>query len=150
MAEDAGAAEPRSYRARFSSRRAGVGRSRNATPAGRDGQLTRCAEEGPMARERSELAQRRGQLTRSLPGLSENRADTYRRNSDALALDRAGVKHARPEEMVRLREAEVAADAAIRDVQRELRDIDAEIKLRPRPGLGARFGRTARRARATR
>ena len=44
-----------------------------------------------MARERSELAQRRGQLTRSLPGLSENRADTYRRNNDALALDRAAV-----------------------------------------------------------
>ena len=102
-----------------------------------------------MARERSELEQRRGQLTRSLPGLSENRADTYRRNS-ALALDRAGVKHERPEEMVRLGEAEVAADAAIRDVQRELRDIDAEIKLTPRPGLGARFGRTARRARAAR
>jgi hypothetical protein len=50
--------------------------------------------------------------------------------------------------MVRLGEAEVAADAAIRDAQRELRDIDAEIKLRPRPRLGARFGRTARRARA--
>ena len=49
-----------------------------------------------------------------------------------------------------LGEAEVAADAAIRDVQRELRDIDAEIKLRPRPGLGARVGRAARRARAAR
>jgi hypothetical protein len=35
--------------------------------------------------------------------LSENRTDTYRRNSDALALGRAGVKHERPEEMVRLR-----------------------------------------------
>ena len=103
-----------------------------------------------MARERSELVQRRGQLTLSLPGLSENRADTYRRNSDALALDRAGVKHEQPEEMMRLGEAEVAADAALRDVQRELRDIDAEIKLRPRPGLGARFGRTARRAHAAR
>jgi hypothetical protein len=70
-----------------------------------------------VGRERSELEQRRGQLTRSLRGLSENRADTYRPNSDALALDRAGVKSERPEEMVRLREAEVAADAAIRDVQ---------------------------------
>jgi hypothetical protein len=103
-----------------------------------------------MASERSELEQRRGQLTRSLPGLSENRADTYCRNSDALALDRAGVKRERPDEIVRLGEAEVAADAAIRDVQRELRDIDAEIKLRPRPGLGARFGHTASRARAAR
>src|SRR5438105_14098318 len=79
-----------------------------------------------MARERSELEQRRGELSRSLPGLSENRAETYRHNSAALALDRAGVKHERPQEMVRLGADEVAADAAIRDVQRELRDIDAE------------------------
>ena len=99
-----------------------------------------------MARERSELEQRHAELRRSLPGLNEKRADSYRRNSDAFALDRAGVKHERPEEMVRLGEAEVAADAAIRDVQRELRDIDAEIKLRRRAGLGARFGRTARRS----
>jgi hypothetical protein len=41
-----------------------------------------------MASERSE---------QSLQGLSENRADAYSRNSDALALDRAGVKHERPE-----------------------------------------------------
>lgn len=103
-----------------------------------------------MARERSELEQRRGELMRSLPGLSKNRAATYRRNSDALALDRAGVKHERPQEMVRLEEAEVAADTAIRDAQRELRDVDAEIKLKPRSGLAARFGRAGRRARAAR
>ena len=103
-----------------------------------------------MARERSELEQRRDELTRTLPGLSENRANTYRRNSDALALDRAGVKHERPQEMVRLGADEVAADAAIRDVQRELRDIDAEIKLMPRRRLGARVGRALRRARADR
>lgn len=103
-----------------------------------------------MPRERSELEQRRDELTRSLTGLSDNRADTYRRNSYALARDRAGVKRERPEEMMRLREAEIAANAAIRDFQRQLRDIDAEIKLHPRPGLGARFGRAARRARAAR
>ena len=103
-----------------------------------------------MARERSELEQRRAELTRSLPGLSDKRADSYRRNSDALALDRAGVRHERPEEMVRLGDAEVAADAAIRDVQRELRDIEAEIKLMPRPGLGARVGRAFRRGDAAR
>jgi len=103
-----------------------------------------------MSRERSELEQRRGELSRSRPGLSENRAETYRRNSDALALDRAGVKHERPQEMVRLGEDEVAADAAIRDVQRELRDIDAEIKLMPRRRLGARVGRALHRARADR
>ena len=101
-----------------------------------------------MAVERSdELEQRRGELTRSLPGLSESRAKTYRQNSDAVARARAGVRHERPEEMVRLGEAEVAADAAIRDVQRELRDIDAEIELMPQPGLGARIGRALRRPR---
>ena len=103
-----------------------------------------------MTRERSELEQRRAELTRSLPGLSDNRADTYRRNSDAVALDRAGVKHERPEEMLRLGEAEVAAHTAIRDVQRELRDIDEEIKRSPRPGLGTRVGRAFRRARVNR
>jgi hypothetical protein len=104
-----------------------------------------------MAVERShELEQRRDELTRSLPGLSESRAKTYRLNSDALALDRAGVKHERPQEMVRLGEAEVAADAAIRDVQRELRDIDAEFERIPRRGLGGRVGRAVRRARANR
>lgn len=77
-----------------------------------------------MAMERSELEQRPDELTRSLPGLSDDGAHAYRRNSDALVLDRAGVKPERPEEMVRLGEAERAADAAIRDVQRELRDID--------------------------
>ena len=103
-----------------------------------------------MTRERSELERRRAELRRSLPALTEKRADSYRRYSDALALERAGVKYERPEEMVRLDQAEVAADAAIRDVQRELRDIDAEIKLIPHSRLGARVGRAARRAHANR
>lgn len=95
-------------------------------------------------RERSELEQRRDELTQSLPALSENRAKTYRRNCDARALDRAGVKSERPEEITRLGQAEVAAEAALRDVQRELRDIDAEIALIPRPRFGVRVGRIVR------
>jgi hypothetical protein len=91
-----------------------------------------------MARDRSELEQRRGQLAQLLPALNNNQANTYRRNCDALALNRAGVKHEDPEELVRLAEAEVAADAAIRAVQRELRDIDAEIELMPRRRFGTR------------
>ena len=83
-----------------------------------------------MASERSELEQRRAEARQSLPGLNEKRADTYRRYSDALMLALAGVKDERPEEMVRQDKAEVAADAAIRAVQRELREIDEEIKLR--------------------
>jgi len=98
-----------------------------------------------MAQDTShELEDRRDALTESLAGLSRQRADSYRQNSDALALGRAGVKQERPEEMVRLGEAEVAADAAIRDAHRELRDIDAEIDRRPRPGLGSRIFRRGR------
>jgi hypothetical protein len=101
-----------------------------------------------MTQERSnELEQRREELTRSLPGLSQQRADSYRVNSDALALGRAGVKQEHPDEMTRLRDAEAAADTAIRDVQRELRTIDAEIERRPRAGFGAKFGRAVRRGR---
>ena len=103
-----------------------------------------------MAEEKSQqLEDRRDELTSSLEGLSRERASSYRKNSDALALGRAGVKHERPEEMARLGEAEVAADAAIRDAQRELRDIDAEIERRPSAGFGAKFGRAFRRRRAT-
>lgn len=65
-----------------------------------------------MTGERSqELEQRRDELARSLPGLSREQAASYRRNNDALALGRAGVKHERPEEMVRLDEAELAEPA---------------------------------------
>jgi hypothetical protein len=97
-----------------------------------------------MARERSELEQRRDELRRSLPGLSEARAATYRSNSDALALDRTGVKHEGREEMARLKEAQEVADGATRDVHRELRDINSQIELNRRRGLRARFRRTSR------
>lgn len=100
-----------------------------------------------MSTRRSELEERRGELTRALPALSENQAHTYRRNCDALALDRAGVKREQPQELVRLEEAEVAAHTAIRDAQRELRDVDLEIERLPRRGLGARAAGAFRRAR---
>ena len=100
-----------------------------------------------MARETSELEQRRSELTRSLPELSEKRAQTYRLNSDALALQRSGVTQEQPDDIVRLREAEVAADTAVRDVQRELHGIEAEIEQMPGRSLGARLGRALHRAR---
>jgi hypothetical protein len=102
-----------------------------------------------MSGRRSELEQRRGDLTRSLPGLNEKRASTYRLNSDALALDRAGVKHEAAGDMERLKDNEVAADAAIREVQLELRQVDAELGRMPRRGFG-RVGRAVRRGRADR
>lgn len=97
-----------------------------------------------MARERSELEQRRSELTQSLIELSKNKDRTYRQNSDALARDRAGVKHEKTEEMARLGGAEVAANDALRKVQRELRDIDAELAAMPRPRLGARIAHALR------
>ena len=100
-----------------------------------------------MLEERSELAQRRAQLTDLLPELSENQANTYRRNSDALARGRAGVKQQSAHEMTRLGDAEVAATKAVRDAQRELRDIDVEIARLPRSGLSARLQRGFRGAR---
>lgn len=100
-----------------------------------------------MASDRSELERRRAELTESVPVLSEERTDTYRRNSDAMARARAGVKQEQPEEMLRLGQAEMDADGAIRDAQRELRDIDAAIALLPRGGFGARVRRAVRRPR---
>lgn len=102
-----------------------------------------------MAGRRSEVERRRNELARSLPDLSEKRTNTYRLNSDALALDRAGVKSQAAGEMERLNENEVAADAAIRDVQQELRQLDAEMERMPRRGFG-RVGRAVRRARTDR
>ena len=84
-----------------------------------------------MAEERSDhLERRRDELTRSLPRLSEKQANTYRLNSDARALDRAGVKHQASGEMERLKGNEAAADTAIRDAQRELRQLDVDLEGR--------------------
>jgi hypothetical protein len=102
-----------------------------------------------MAGRRSEVERRRDELARSLPDLNAKRTNTYRLNSDALALDRAGVKRHETGEMERLKENEVAADAAIRDVQLELRQLDAEMERMPRGGFG-RVGRAVRRARTDR
>ncbi|TMK34069.1 MAG: hypothetical protein E6G32_09455 [Actinobacteria bacterium] len=92
-----------------------------------------------------ELRERRKVLSESLPALSQKRTDTYRLNSDALALDRAGVKQQAPQQRAQLGEDEVAADAAIRDAQLEIRHLDAQIQSAS--GLGARVGRAARRVR---
>jgi hypothetical protein len=96
-----------------------------------------------------ELQQRRSVLSESLPALSRKRDDTYRLNSDALALDRTGVSRRSPQELAQLGEGQAGADAAMRDAQRELRDVDAEIRLASGGGLGARVARVVRRARSS-
>jgi hypothetical protein len=75
----------------------------------------------------SHLKRRREQLWASLPALSKNRAETYRLNSDALTLARAGSTYQDPQKMARLSDDEVAADDAMRGVQREIRQLDEEI-----------------------
>lgn len=87
----------------------------------------------------SHLKRRREQLTASLPELSQNRADTYRLNSDALTLGRAGATYQDPQKMARLGEAEVTADDALRGVQLEIRQLDKEIGEIRRSANGA-FG----------
>ena len=75
----------------------------------------------------SHLKRRRDQLRASLPALSKNRAETYRLNSDALTIARAGTTYQDPQKKARLSEDEVAADEAMRGVQREIRQLDEEI-----------------------
>src|SRR6476660_925973 len=77
-----------------------------------------------LAEDASRLKRRRERLWASLPALSQNRAATYRLNSDALAIARTGVTYQDPRKMALLREAEVAADEAMRGVQREIRQLD--------------------------
>jgi hypothetical protein len=97
-----------------------------------------------------ELKRRRDELTKSLPALGQERAETYRLNSDALALDRAGVKTAAPQEMARLQQEQEAADVAVRDAQRELRQLDTEMENEAGSRRGGRLGRAFGRVRGDR
>ena len=94
---------------------------------------------------RGDLEQRRNELTRSLAGLSDERARSYRLSSDALALDRAGVKRQTPQELEQLKASETAAHDALRAAQCEVRDLDTEIANAPSGGFRSKFGRARRR-----
>jgi hypothetical protein len=76
---------------------------------------------------RQQLKRRRDELRASLPALSQNRAATYRLNSDALAVGRSAETYQDPREKARLSAAEVTADDAMRGVQREIRRLDQQI-----------------------
>jgi hypothetical protein len=77
------------------------------------------------------------------------RDHTYRLNSDALALDRAGVTRRTAQELASLGEDQAGAEAAIREAQREIRDLDAEIQRAPGNGLAARAARVVRLGRSS-
>jgi hypothetical protein len=93
----------------------------------------------------TELRLRRSELAGSLSELSRRRDHTYRLNSDALALGRAGVRQHTPEELARLGEGQAGAEAAIRDAQCEIRDIDVQLQGASGGRFGAKVGRALRR-----
>jgi hypothetical protein len=92
-----------------------------------------------LGKRASQLKRRREQLRASLPALSQNRADTYRLNSDALTLGRTGATYQDPQKMAQLGEAEATADDAMRGAQLEIRRLDHEIREIGRSSDGA-FG----------
>ena len=92
----------------------------------------------------NDLKRLRETLRGSLPALSRNRADTYRLNSEALALGRTGVTYQAPREMAQLAADEVTADDAMRSVQREIRQLDEAIAKASHKGFGTRAQRSGR------
>jgi hypothetical protein len=94
------------------------------------------AESSAHQRERCE------ELAESLPALSQRRVDTYRLNSEALTLNRTAVTHHPPQEMCEWKKTRWQADAAIRDAQRALRQLDAQANS----ASGARLAGRVRRA----
>jgi hypothetical protein len=104
-----------------------------------------------LSKRASHLKRRREQLWASLPALSQNRADAYRLNSDALTLGRTGATYQDPQKMAQLGEAEVTAYDVMRGVQREIRQLDkeiGEIGASPDGAFGSKIGRGLRHSRA--
>ncbi|HSC73448.1 MAG TPA: hypothetical protein VLB89_04725 [Gaiellaceae bacterium] len=94
-----------------------------------------------------ELHKRRGEVSAELPALTLRRDRMFQLKCDAEKLDRFGVTHHTAAEIARLAEDQAAADAAVRDVQLQLREIDDEIRRASSGGgLNATIGRVLRRA----
>lgn len=92
-----------------------------------------------------ELHQRRAELSTQLPALTLRRDHAFQLKCDAEKLDRFGVTHHTATEMARMAEEQAAADAAVRAMQLQLRDIDDEIRSASGVGLTARIGHLLRR-----
>jgi hypothetical protein len=92
-----------------------------------------------------ELHQRRAELSALLPGLALTRDYVFQLKCDAERLDRFGVTHHTAAEMARLAEDQAAAEARVRALQLQLRDVDDEIRSASGGGLTATIGRVLRR-----
>jgi hypothetical protein len=89
----------------------------------------------------NELHRRRDELQTQLTALTEQRERAFRVNSDALALQQAGVTHRDGAAMKELADAESAGDSAMTTLRREIEAIDKEL-AHDRPGRLAGFART--------
>jgi hypothetical protein len=92
-----------------------------------------------------ELHQRRAELSAQLPGLTLKRDHAFQLKCDAEKLDRFGVTHNTATEIAQMAEEQAAADAAVRAVQLQLRDIDDEMRSASGGGLTATIGHLLRR-----
>jgi hypothetical protein len=92
-----------------------------------------------------ELHQRRAELSAQLPGLTLRRDHMFQLKCDAEKLDRFGVTHHTAAEMTQMAESQAAAEAAVRAIQLQLRDIDNDIRSTSGGGLTMSIGRLLRR-----
>jgi hypothetical protein len=92
-----------------------------------------------------ELHQKRAELSAKLPPLILTRDHAFQLKSDAEKLDRFGVTHHTATEMAHMAEKQAAAEAAIRDIHLQLRDIDSQIKSASGGGFSTAFGRILQR-----
>jgi ribosome-binding ATPase YchF (GTP1/OBG family) len=83
----------------------------------------------------NQLRRRRDELEIQLIALTEQRERAFRVNSDALALQQAGVTHRDSAAMKQLADAESAGDSAMTALRREIEAIDNELARDHRGGL---------------
>lgn len=86
----------------------------------------------------NELRRRREALETQLTTLSRQRERAFRVNSDALALQQAGVTHHDGAAMKELSDAESAGDSTMTVLRREIAQIDDELVRDHRGGLAGR------------
>jgi hypothetical protein len=86
----------------------------------------------------NELRRQRRALEAKLGMLSEQKEYAFRVNSDALALQRAGVTHHGGAEMQQFADAEIAGDPTMTDLRRQIALIDDELERDHGTGLAGR------------
>ena len=84
----------------------------------------------------NELRRQRRELETQLAALTGRKEYAFRVNSDALALQRAGVTQKTDAEMTQFSDNEVAGDTAMTDLRRRIEAIDVELETAAkRPGF---------------